>query len=93
MKVIPLSEDELELQLHALLKKKTVHTSSRLEWLRFQPKANFKLNIALCRMVPLPVVRFFFENDGMNLAGHFVAYNYIEGNGIFYVALENNECY
>ena len=31
MKVIPLSEDELELQLHALLKKETVNTSSRLE--------------------------------------------------------------
>ena len=56
-------------------------------------KTKFKLNFALCRMVSLPVVRFFFLNDGMNLAGHFVAYDYMEGNEIFYVALENNDCY
>jgi hypothetical protein len=27
----------------------------------------------------------------MNLAAHFVACGYMEGNGVFYVALENNE--
>ena len=42
-------------------------------------------------MVPLPVVRSFLKNDVMNLAAHFVACDYMEGNGVFYVALENNE--
>jgi hypothetical protein len=27
----------------------------------------------------------------MNLVAHFVACGYMEGNGVFYVALENNE--
>ena len=27
----------------------------------------------------------------MNMAAYFVAYDYIEGNGIFYVTLKNNE--
>jgi hypothetical protein len=39
----------------------------------------------------LPVVRPFLKNDVMNLAAHFVACGYMEGNGVFYVALENNE--
>ena len=42
-------------------------------------------------MVSLPVVRPFLENDVMNLAVHFVACGYMDGNGVFYVALENNE--
>lgn len=91
MEVLPLSEDQLELQLHAFLKKESVNTSSRLERLRYQPRAKSKLNIPLCRMVPLPVVRHFLKNDVMNLAAHFVACGYMEGNGVFYVALENNE--
>jgi hypothetical protein len=42
-------------------------------------------------MVSLPVVCPFFKNNVMNLAAYFVACGYMEGNGVFYVALENNE--
>jgi hypothetical protein len=42
-------------------------------------------------MVPLPIVCSFLKNDVMNLAAQFVACGYMEGNGVFYVALENNE--
>jgi hypothetical protein len=42
-------------------------------------------------MVPLPVVRHFLKNDVMNLAAHFIGCGYMEGNGVFYVGLENNE--
>jgi hypothetical protein len=42
-------------------------------------------------MVPLPFVRPFIKNDVMNLAADFVACGYMEGNGVLYVALENNE--
>jgi hypothetical protein len=86
-----LSEDQLDLQLHGFLKKETVNTSSRLERLRYQPRAKSKINIPLCRMISLPVVRPFLKNDVMNLAAHFVTCGYMEGNGVFYVALENNE--
>ena len=91
LEVVPLSEDQLEMQLHTFFKKKIVNTSSRLERLRYQPRAKSKFNIPLCRMIALPVVRPFFKNDVINLAAHFVACGYMEGNGVFYVALENNE--
>lgn len=42
-------------------------------------------------MIPMPVVRHFLKNNVMNLDVYFIAYGYIEGNGLFYVALENNE--
>jgi hypothetical protein len=42
-------------------------------------------------MVALLVVRPFLKNDVMNLATLFVACSYMEGNGVFYIALENNE--
>ncbi len=37
----PLSQDQLELQLHGFLKKEIANTSSRLEWLRYQPRTKF----------------------------------------------------
>jgi hypothetical protein len=42
-------------------------------------------------MVALHVVRPFLKNDVMNLVAHFVACGYMEGNGVFYIVLENNE--
>jgi hypothetical protein len=42
-------------------------------------------------MISLPVVRPFLKNDVLNLASHFVFYGYLEGNGVFYVSLEDNE--
>jgi hypothetical protein len=42
-------------------------------------------------MVSLPVVHPLLKNDVMNLVVHFVACGYMEGNGVFYVALKNNE--
>jgi hypothetical protein len=88
---IPLSEREVELEIHGILKKESVNITSRLEKLRFKPRSKSKINIPLCRMISLPVVRPFLKNDVMNLAAHFVACGYMEGNGVFYVALGNNE--
>jgi hypothetical protein len=89
--VVPLSESEVELAIHGILKKESVNTTSRLEKLRFQPCAKSKINNLLCRMISLPVVHPYLKNDVMNLAAHFVACRYMEGNVVFYVALENNE--
>lgn len=88
---MPLSEDQLELQMHAFLKKEIVNTHSRIEQLRHQPREKSKLHIPLCRMLSLPVVKPFLKNDVMNLAAHFVTCGYMEGNAVFYVALENND--
>ena len=42
-------------------------------------------------MVCLPVVRPFLKNDVRKLASHFQKNDYLKGNGVFYVALEDNE--
>jgi hypothetical protein len=81
----------VELAIHGLLKKESVNTTSRLEKLRFQPHPKSKINIPLYKMVSLPILCPFLKNDVMNLAAHFVACGYVEENGIFYIALENNE--
>ena len=82
MEVILLSEDQLELQWHAIFKKKTVNTSSRLERSRYPVRAKSKLNISLCRMIPLHVLRHFLKKNVMNLVAHFVVCGYMEGNGV-----------
>jgi hypothetical protein len=69
---LPLSENELELAIHCILKE-CMNTTSRLEKLRFQPRRKSKINIPLRRIVPLPVVRPILKNDVMNLVAHFVA--------------------
>ena len=50
-----------------------------------------KFNILLYQMILLSVIGPFLKNNVMNLASHFVICGYMEGNGLFYVALENNE--
>jgi hypothetical protein len=42
-------------------------------------------------MISLPIVRPFLKNDVLNLASHFVSCGYLEGNGVFYLSLEDNE--
>jgi hypothetical protein len=86
-----LSQHEIDSRLQGLLKKEQVNCATRLEKMRFQPRAKSKINIPLCRMISLPVVRPFLKNDVLNLASHFVSYGYLEGNGVFYVSLEDNE--
>jgi hypothetical protein len=86
-----LSERQLETEIHIFLKNETVNTASHLGKLRFHPKRKSKINIPLCRMVSLLVVRHFLKNDVMNFASHFVSCGYMEGNGVFYVAIENDE--
>lgn len=41
-------------------------------------------------MICLPVVRPFLRNDVMKLASHFHKNGYMEGNGVFYIAIEVN---
>ena len=73
------------------LRRKNFNDFFHFEQLKYQPRATLKFNIPLCRMISLPVVMHFLKNDVMNLAVHFIAYGYMKGNWVFYVALENNE--
>jgi hypothetical protein len=68
-----------------------VNCYSHLERMRFQPRAKSKISILLCRMISLPIVRPFLKNDVLNLASHFVSCGYLEGNGVFYVSMEDND--
>jgi hypothetical protein len=80
----------LKLKLHELAIKESVPTASRLEKLKWQPKQKGRLFIPLCRMLPLPIVRPYLKNDVSQLATHFMSDGYMEGNGFFYVALQDN---
>ena len=73
-----------------MVAKETVNTASRLEQLKWEPKAKGRLFIPLCRMISLPVVRPYLKNDVSQLASHFTSCGYMDGNGYFYVALEDN---
>lgn len=78
-------------KLKTMVSNEITNTRSRIEGLRFQPKNKSKIFIPLCRMVCLPVVRPFLKNDVCKLASHFQKNGYMEGNGVFYVALDDNE--
>ena len=88
--VVPLTDTELKLKLHDLAIKESVPTASRLYKLKWQPKHKGRIFIPLCRMIHLPVVRPFLKNDVSQLATYFMIDGYMEGNGFFYVALEDN---
>ena len=74
-----------------LVIKESVNTSLVLERLWFEPKIKSKLHIPLCQMISLPIVRPFLGNDVMRLGAHFVKTGYMDGHGVFYVAMEDNE--
>jgi hypothetical protein len=86
-----LSSEQVEKEMNDIISKESVNTNFSIESLRFKPRKKSKLCIPLCRMIALLVVRPFLRNDVMNLASHFVSNGYMEGNGVFYVALENHE--
>lgn len=86
-----LSERQLDTQIHNILKNQISNTASRLKRLWFHPKRKFKFNIPLCRMISLLVVRLFFKNDVINFANHFVSYEFLKGNDVFYVVIKKTE--
>ena len=85
-----LTEEEVESEIHSILKKESSNTHSLLEKLIFQPKQKSRLRIPLCRMISLPIVRCSLQSDVRELASHFVQ-GYWEGRGVFYVSLEDKD--
>lgn len=88
---IPLTEMEVKDELDVLVEKESFNTFSRIESLRFKPKTKSRLNIPLCRLIGLAAVRPAMKNDILQLQGQFVNGGYLEGHGVFYVALENDD--
>lgn len=86
----PLTEQEVNLKLNELVGKAQTNTASRLDQLKWKPSVKGKVHIPLCRMMALPVVRPSLKNDVLTLSSHFTSCGYLEGNGYFYVALEDN---
>ena len=86
----PLSAEELGKEMDDLLLKELVSTSAVLDGLRFKPKSKSKISIPLCRMISLPVVRPFLKNDVMGIGQDFVRDGYMDGRGVFYVAIHDN---
>ena len=85
-----LTEEEVESEIHSILKKESSNTHSLLDKLVFQPKEKSRLRIPLCRMISLPIVRCSLQSDVRQLASHFVQ-GYWEGRGVFYVSLEDKD--
>lgn len=82
---------DMDKEMKALISKETINFVLCLEKMRYKPRTKSKLQIPLCRMISLPIVRPYLKNDVMNLGSHFLNNGYMEGNGVFYVALENHE--
>ena len=86
----PLSAEELGKEMDDLLLKESVSTSAVLDGLGVKPKSKSKISIPLCRMISLPVVRPFLKNDVMGIGQDFVRDGYMDGRGVFYVAIHDN---
>lgn len=80
----------MKAKLHDLMEKEIPNTASRLDQLKWEPRTKGRLFIPLCRMISLPVVRPYLKTDVSQLASFFVKTGYLEGNGFFYVALQDN---
>lgn len=88
---VEMSAEELGKEMDAQIAKESVNTNVVLDRLRFKPRNKSKLNIPLCRMKPLAAVRTHLRNDVMALGSHFISTGYMDGHGVFYVALQDDE--
>jgi hypothetical protein len=81
----------LKLKLPDLTINKGECSNSVSSWeAKMTPKLKGRLFIPLCRMMPLLVVRPYVKNGVSQLATYFITDGYLEGYGLFYVALDDN---
>lgn len=78
-------------RLNNFVLNETLNIKSCIQRLWFYLRYKSKFFIPIYRMVCLEVVRPFLKNDVMKLASHFQKNGYMAGNGVFYVALDDNE--
>ena len=83
--------DELRNQMDKIVIAESVKPGKVIESLKFKPASKAKLYIPLCRMRPLEAVRPRLSNDVISLSTHFVSEGYMDGYGIFYVALQDHQ--
>lgn len=85
-----LSEAAVNKEVNSLISSEAAVSVSKIQQLRFQPVHKSRMCIPLCRMVGLPVVRPAMKSDIARLQDHFRDVGYVEGQGVFYVAIEND---
>jgi hypothetical protein len=85
------SDAQLQHQMDKVVLKESVRSNIVLVNLRFKPHSKSILYIPLCRMRPLEAVRPRLKHDVAGLGAHFLSVGYIDGHGIFYVALEDHQ--
>ena len=83
--------DEFRKQMDKIFIAESVKPGKVIESLKFKPTSKAKLYIPLCRMRPLEAVRPRLSNDVISLSTHFVSEGYMDGHGIFYVALQDHQ--
>lgn len=86
-----LSELEISKEVNKLVTQEAAVCVSRIERLRFRPINKSRMSIPLCRLVGLQVVRPAMKSDITLLQDHFRDVGYVEGQGVFYVAVDNDE--
>lgn len=85
-----MSAEELGREMDTLVLQESVNTGQVLDKLRVKPREKSKMFIPLCRMKEVPAVRPPLSNDVNALGAHFIGVGYMEGHGVFYVALHND---
>ena len=84
-------EAQLQHQMDKVVLKESVHPNIVLDNLPFKPHSKSILYIPLGRMRPLEAIRPRLKHDVAGLGAHFLSVGYMDGHGIFYVALEDHQ--
>jgi hypothetical protein len=81
-------DEEDELSTDQIRASKKVNSIVTIEALRLKPSSLSRLQVPLCRMVPMPIVRPTLSSDLASLEDEFV-HGYCDGATVFYLSITN----
>jgi hypothetical protein len=81
-------DDEDELSIDQIRASKKVNFIATIEALRLKPSSLPRMQVPLCRMVPMPIVRPTLSSNLASLEDEFV-HGYREGAAVFYLSITN----
>jgi hypothetical protein len=84
----PRVDEEDELSIDQIRASKKVNSIATIEALRLKPSSLSHMQVPLCRMVPMPIVRPTLSSDLASLEDEFV-HGYWEGAAVFYLSITN----
>jgi hypothetical protein len=84
----PGMDEEDELSTDQIRASKKVNSIVTIEALRLKPSSLSRLQVPLCRMVPMPIVRPTLSSDLASLEDEFV-HGYCDGATVFYLSITN----